>query len=241
MSTEPQEEEIPEEAPEKGPTGKPAPPRAIDEVTIRSYPKTVLFYPTMLVSLILAILEWIFPLTDQLKFVIGFIWFVVFTWNLFVLSFEFSKGVIVALFLTVVILILGAALVFTTTGILPWIHPAIFQLYLNAYSLLGFFLVFGFVILLSWISTRFYYFRVTHNEVIYKKGLLGDVERYATANLTVNKEILDIFEYALFRSGRLTIEVPGRKLAIVIQNVPRINSVERKILHLLGRIEIDKT
>ena len=240
MSTEQQEEEIPEEAPEKAPTEKPAPPPTIDEVTIRSYPKTVLFYPTMFVSLILAILEWVLPLPTHLLYVIGFVWFIVFIWNLFVLSFEFSKGVIVALFLTIVIIILGAALVFTTTGILPWIHPAIFQLYVNAYSLLAFFLVFGVVILLSWISTRFYYFRITHNEVIYKKGLLGDVERYATANLTVHKEILDIFEYALFRSGRLTIEVPGRKLAITIANVPRINSVERKILHLLGRIEIDK-
>jgi hypothetical protein len=241
MATDQQEEETPEEAPAKTSTEKPAPPRAIDEVTIRSYPKTVLFYPTMLVSLILAIFEWVLPLPDQLKFVIGFIWFVVFTWNLFVLSFEFSKGVIVALFLTIVIVVLGLALVFTMTGILPWIHPAIFQLYMNAYSLLAFFLIFGFVILLSWISTRFYYFRITHNEVIYKKGLLGDVERYATANLTVHKEILDIFEYVLFRSGRLTIEVPGRKLAIVIQNVPRINSVERKILYLLGRLEIDRT
>lgn len=240
MSTEP-EEETPEETPTKTPTEKTPEPRAIDEVTIRSYPKTVLFYPTMLVSLILALLEWLLPLPTNLLYVIGFVWFIIFTWNLLVLSFEFGKGVVVALFLTIVIIILGAALFFTMTGILPWIHPAIFQLYVNAYSLLAFFLVFGFVILLSWISTRFYYFRVTHNEVIYKKGLLGDVERYATANLTVHKEILDLFEYALFRSGRLTIEVPGRKLAIVIQNVPRINSVERKILHLLGRIEIDKT
>jgi hypothetical protein len=240
MSTE-KEEETPEEIPEKTPREKPKQPIAIDEATIRSYPKTVLFYPTMLVSLILALIEWILPLSDQLKFVIGFLWFVVFTWNLFVLSFEFSKGVIVAIFLTIVILILGAALFFTMTGLVPWIHPAIFQLYVNAYSLLAFFLVFGIVILLSWISTRFYYFRITHNEVIYKKGLLGDVERYATANLTVHKEILDLFEYALFRSGRLTIEVPGRKLAITIENVPRINSVERKILYLLGRLEVDKT
>jgi hypothetical protein len=195
----------------------------------------------MLVSLILAIVEWLLLPYPNIMYLIGFVWFVVFTWNLLVLSFEFGKGVVVALTLTLVIVILGLALVFATTGTLLWIHPAIFQLYVNPYSLLAFFLVFGFVILVSWISTRFYYFRVTHNEVIYKKGLLGDVERYATANLTVNKEILDIFEYALFRSGRLTIEVPGRKLAIVIQNVPRINSVERKILHLLGRIEIDKT
>jgi hypothetical protein len=240
MSTEP-EEETPEETPAKTPAEKAPQPQAIDEVAIRSYPKTVLFYPTMLVSLILALVEWFLPLPLNFIYVIGFVWFVVFAWNLFVVSFEFGKGVVVALVLTLVIVILGLALFFATTGILPWIHPAVFQLYLNVQSMLAFFLLLGFVILVSWISTRFYYFRVTHNEVIYKKGLLGDVERYATANLTVHKEILDLFEYALFRSGRLTIEVPGRKLAIVIQNVPRINSVERKVLYLLGRIEIDRT
>ncbi|MFX1564120.1 MAG: hypothetical protein ACFFDP_12520, partial [Promethearchaeota archaeon] len=85
----------------------------------------------------------------------------------------------------------------------------------------------------------FYYFRITPNEILYKKGLLGDVERYGTSNVSVHKEIRDLFEYILFLSGRLTITVPGRKLAIVIDNVPRINTVELKIMTLLRRIEID--
>ena len=137
MSTEPSEE-IPEEIPEKAPAKKAPEPPAIDEVTIRSYQKTVLFYPTMLVSLILAILEWFFLPYPNILYLIGFVWFVVFAWNLLVISFEFGKGVVVAIVLTIVILILALALVFATTGLVPWIHPTVFQLYVNPYSLLAF-------------------------------------------------------------------------------------------------------
>ncbi|MFX1563149.1 MAG: hypothetical protein ACFFDP_07565, partial [Promethearchaeota archaeon] len=42
---------------------KPVPTTEINEVTIRSYPKTVLFYPTAFVSLIFAIVTWILPYT----------------------------------------------------------------------------------------------------------------------------------------------------------------------------------
>ncbi|MFW9831347.1 MAG: hypothetical protein ACFFD8_06190, partial [Candidatus Thorarchaeota archaeon] len=60
-----------------------------------------------------------------------------------------------------------------------------------------------------------------------------------TSNVMVHKEICDLFEYLLFRSGRLTFTVPGRTTAIVLDNVPNINGVENKILHLLRRIEVD--
>jgi hypothetical protein len=41
------------------------------------------------------------------------------------------------------------------------------------------------------------------------------------------------------RSGRLTITIPGRKTAIMLDNIPNINTVETKILLLLRRIEVD--
>jgi hypothetical protein len=53
------------------------------------------------------------------------------------------------------------------------------------------------------------------------------------------KEIPDIFEYLLLRSGRLTFTIPGRKTTIVMDNVPNINGVEKKVLVLLRRIEVD--
>jgi len=80
---------------------------------------------------------------------------------------------------------------------------------------------------------------VTPNEIIYKKGILGDVERYGTSNVMFHKEIVDIFEYLILKSGRLTFTIPGRKTSIVLDTVPRINSIEQQLLSLLRRIEVD--
>jgi hypothetical protein len=233
-------------APEPEPTSELEPEEELNEVTLRSFPKTVLFYPTMFFSLTIAIamlfvylnpLLW--PIADQLFYGLTFAWFVFFIFNFLVVSFEFSKGVVVGLILLIVIAIMGIGFITTLTGVIPWINPAILGLFININSMVAFSLTFGFVILLAWITTRFYYFRITPNEIIYKKGLLGDVERFGTTNIVVHKEIRDIFEFIFLRSGRLTIMIPGRKQAIVIDNVPKINSMEKKILFLLRRIEID--
>jgi hypothetical protein len=218
----------------------------IQEVTVREYPKTVLFYPMLFVSLILALTSFLIPifvvdpgLQISLLYTITFIWFVMFFFNLLVVTFEFGKSIIVALALIVVIVVLVVALVFTLYGYLFVINPSSLQLSMNVQSYLAFFFVFLFVIFLSWIKTRMYYFRITPNEIIYKKGIMGDVERYGTSSVTVHKEIPDLFEFLLMRSGRLTIAIPGRKTVIMLDNIPNINSVEKKILHLLRRIEVD--
>jgi len=105
--------------------------------------------------------------------------------------------------------------------------------------MLAFILIFGLVILIAWIRSRIYYVKIFHNEIVFKKGILGDVERYGTTNVMFYKEIPDIFEYLLLRSGRLTFTIPGRKTTIVMDNVPNINGVEKKVLVLLRRIEVD--
>ena len=219
------------------------PPKEVDVVTIRGYPKTIIFYPTMFLSLILAIPAWFAQLIPDpaILAILSFVWIIVFAFNLFVVSFEFGKGIVVALILLVVIAILCAALYVALTGtMIPLINPISLGLQMNAQTFLAFFIIFGIVIFISWLSTRFYYFRITPNELIYKKGILGDVERYATTNITVHKEIRDLFEYILFFfSGRLTIMVPGRKTAIIIDNIPQINKVENLILQVLRRLEID--
>jgi len=222
------------------------PPLEIQDVTVREYPKTVLFYPMILISLILGLTNFLVPvfildptLQSNLLFTITFIWFVLFFFNLLVVTFEFGKSVVVALALILIIVILIVALVFTWYGYLFVINPSSLRLYMNMESYIAFFIVFLFVIFLSWIKTRMYYFRITPNEIIYKKGIMGDVERYGTTNVMVHKEILDLFEFLLLRSGRLTFTIPGRMTAILLDNVPNINSVENKILYLLRRIEVD--
>ena len=220
----------------------------LQDVVVREYPKTVLLYPMILTSLILAVaalLVSLFILDPILQttwlFTIGFIWFVLFFFNLLIVTFEFGKSVSVAIALILVIIVLVVVLILTQYGIGPLtgINPAALRLFISVEAYLAFFLLFSFLLFLSWIKTRIYYFKITPNEIIYKKGIMGDVERYGTSNVMVHKEIPDVFEFLLLRSGRLSFNVPGRKAPIILDNVPRINTIEVKILYLLRRIEVD--
>jgi hypothetical protein len=230
--------------------GHETPKETSDSITVRSYPKTMLMYPTMLASLIIALIETLlgpqwyaidpspFGLYWQMVWTLGFVWFFIFAWNMYILTFEFSKGVVAVLMALIIIIVLVIALVLAVTGIFIWIPLWQFFIYVDAYLLYWFTGFFLLLFLISWVSTRFFYFRITHNEIVYKKGLLGDSERFGTTDAHVHKEIRDLFEYFLFTSGRLTIIVSGRQYPIVIDNVPRINKVERKILDLLKVIDV---
>ena len=56
--------------------------------------------------------------------------------------------------------------------------------------------------------------------------------------MRISKEIKDILEYALARSGRLVLVPQGESRAIVIDNVPSINRVEAQVQHLLSRLRV---
>jgi hypothetical protein len=168
-----------------------------------------------------------------------FIWLVIFFFNLLLVTFDFGKNFIVAIILVIVIAVLAVALYASSTGSLPIFDPSNLGLVINANSMLAFIAIFCLVIFIAWIRTRIYYVKIYHNEIVFKKGILGDVERYGTTNVMFYKEIPDIFEYLLLRSGRLTFTIPGRKNTIVMDNVPNINGVEKKVLLLLRRIEVD--
>jgi len=224
------------------------PSTEINEVIIRSYPKTVLFYPMALISLIVAmILEINFlfffvanpVLYQQILSTVTFVWLMIFFFNLLLVTFDFGKSVVIGLVLVAVIIVLGIAVIFLFSGSIPWINPALLGLQINLNATLGFFLIFLVSIFIAWLRAQFYYFKVTPNEIIFKKGILGDVERYGTSNVMFHKEINDIFEFLILRSGRITFTIAGRKTSIVLDTVPRINSIEEKLLYLLRRIEVD--
>ncbi|MFW9986104.1 MAG: hypothetical protein ACFFDJ_06050 [Candidatus Odinarchaeota archaeon] len=225
-----------------------SPPTEIQEVTVRGYPKTVLFYPMAFISVVIAaainLLAFIYLIPDpnfywRLVYTLTFIWFVLFLFNLLLVTFDIGKNIIVAIALIIVIVILALALYITGTGVFPFIDPSFLGLYININSMFAFFIIFLFVIFIAWIRARIYYFRITSNEIVYKKGILGDVERFGTTNVMFHKEICDIFEYLLLRSGRLTFTIPGRKTTVVLDTVPNVNKVEQQILLLLRRIEVD--
>ena len=67
--------------------------------------------------------------------------------------------------------------------------------------------------------TRFDYWELSPNEIIHHHGVLGDVERFSTAGLKLNKEIHDIFEYLLAGAGRIILVIPGQLRPVILDNV----------------------
>ena len=85
------------------------------------------------------------------------------------------------------------------------------------------------------------YWEVLPNELLHNHGPFSDLDRYPTSHLKFSKEIPDILEYALLRSGRLVMNVPGQNKAIVLENVLWINSKEEELKKLLSRMDVRVT
>jgi hypothetical protein len=92
----------------------------------------------------------------------------------------------------------------------------------------------GFVFLLVFINSRFHYYEVNPREILHHHGYLGDITRWSTEGLEMNKEIYDMFEYLLLRSGRLIFQPASSKKAIVIDNVLKVNRIEARVNDLLS-------
>ena len=89
-----------------------------------------------------------------------------------------------------------------------------------------------------WISVKFDYWEVRPNELLHHHGILSDLERFSAPNLRIDKEINDVFEYLLLRSGRLILHPSNERRAIVLENVFFINRKEREITRMLGALQV---
>ncbi len=67
---------------------------------------------------------------------------------------------------------------------------------------------------------------------------MGDVHRYPTRGLRLKKEITDVLEHILLRSGTLVMMPVGVERPIVLENVIGLNKVEDKIQRLLGTTKV---
>ena len=96
----------------------------------------------------------------------------------------------------------------------------------------------GGILLLVLVNTRFNYYEVNHREILHHHGYLGDVTRMPTTGLRLNKEIYDLMEFLLLRSGRLIFYPSTSREAIVIDNVLNVNHVEDRIKDLLSVVAV---
>ena len=218
---------------------------SVERTVLRPYPKVVYFYLTWIVALVAGIVVAMYevPITaaaiesgqvDAMRSVQQFwtlLFLLVFTFNLLVVAFQFGRMISVSIvFVALSLLFLGLWLgvLSSVFGFLKNVHPRA-----DAKFFLFVFAVFTVIYIFVFIQTRFNYWVVRRNELLHKHGFLGDVKRYHAQNVKIHKEIPDIFEFILLRSGTIIIHPEGEDRAVVLDNIIGINRKEKEFKEIL--------
>ncbi|MFX1391313.1 MAG: hypothetical protein ACFE9Z_14705 [Promethearchaeota archaeon] len=205
------------------------------EIFIRNYPKVIFFYPLLITSFVLFLIQII---ANVEILVLGYIWFIVFFVNIFVTAFDFSSTKFFVLILAVVIIVLIVAFLvlpnftFTLTGIqIDLALPHEFYLLMT--------LILAFILGIVVISSRFDYYKIERNEIIHKAGIFSSAERFPVKSLRFRKEIPDVFEFFMLRAGRFTI-MPGKADEVMIlPTVLNVNKKEEQLDWLLSHVSVE--
>jgi hypothetical protein len=211
------------------------------------YPKIVFLYPTFIMALVCGI--WMsFAVADtgldaaaHSQTGISLLFLVVLATNLVVLGFDFPRTTSLTLFFIAVAIVLGLILLFTfkpelkpsLAGILDAITPVANPVFYFLFA--G---MLGLIYIGVLISTKFDYWEVRPNELLHHHGFLSNLERLSAPHLKVEKEIGDVFEYFLLRSGKLILTDRDAPRPIVLDNVLFINKKETAITQMLGALQV---
>ncbi|MDF1664048.1 MAG: hypothetical protein P1V97_19925 [Planctomycetota bacterium] len=215
-----------------------------ERVVIRSYPKVVVYYPTMIVAFLCAIWTWIGQDGgdfNSIPIIPGRIFILVFFFNTLTIAFDFTRIVFVAMVLAFALLITGFFLLESyDIQIFGAISDTFAWFDLRAGA--GFFAAFGFMFIFIFfgvfVQTRFNFWEVKHNELIHHHGIAGDIDRFPAPNLRMSKEITDVFEYALLFSGRLVLYPATSDRPIILDHVVRINAIEKRVEKMLQTLQV---
>lgn len=211
-------------------------------VFLVSYPKVVFLYPTMFAAL-LAGMYMLLPQNEDHNdsHFVGALFIGVLSLNLVVFAFDFPRTTSLTLFFFLAAVVLGTLLLFRfNSQILPFLHKMLnaYQPEANAtffFSIAGALAV---VYLAVLINVQFDYWEVTPNELLHHHGFLSNLERFSSPSLKIDKEINDVFEYLLLRSGRLILHPSNEPRAIVLENVMGINAKEATLMKMLGALQV---
>ena len=215
-------------------------------VLLVPYPKFVFMYPTLIISIIAALVlqiagrQSVSP-DDTLSVVMTGLFFVVLMINTFILVFDFPRATSLTLIAVCVSLVLGSwiailakpSLLPAIGNLLTTVRPvanASFFICITA----GMLLLYGAIL----IKVRFDYWELSNNELLHHHGFLSDLKRYPAPNLRVDKEINDVFEYMLLGAGRLILHPSTEKRAIVLDNILHVSQKEKQLTRMLGSIKV---
>ena len=216
-----------------------------ESVLLVPYPKIVFLYPTFLLAIVAAI--WTQFLADpfapenHIAGGIGMLFLGLFTVNLVILAFDFPRTTSLTLFFFAAAVAMGLILLFTFQ---PKLWPRNHRLHSSFpprgqrhfYWTIA--VILGGMFIAVAVMVRFDYWEVRGNELLHHHGFLANLERLSAPNLRMEKEINDIFEFLLLKSGRLIIYTSNDRQPIVLDNVPFIDKKEAAVMRMLGALQV---
>lgn len=198
-------------------------------------------YPTLIVAFIAGLWMWLRPENLTTGQSAASIFLFVFALNLTIFAFDFPRTTSLTVFFFLAAVVMGALLLFKwNEDILPAISKLLnaFQPFANTTFFMTIAGILSLIYVVVLINVQFDYWEVTPNELLHHHGLLSNLERFSAPSLKIDKEINDVFEYMLLRSGRLILHPSNEPRAIVLENVLRINSREALITGMLGALQV---
>lgn len=220
-------------------------PPTAKKIYLISYPKIVFLYPTFFMALLAGLIMFFGGDTEEQAGRTGevatLLFLGVLTLNLCVVTFDFPRTTSLTLFFFVAMLIMGAFLTFTYK---PNLVPIIGSLFenLKPWANYQFFFLISAILFCFYlavlVTVRYDYWEVRPNELLHHHGFLADLKRYPAPNLRIDKEINDVFEYMLLRSGRLILHARHETRAIVLDNVLFIHHKEELLTRMLGALQV---
>ncbi|MFK7739303.1 MAG: hypothetical protein AB8H80_03185 [Planctomycetota bacterium] len=215
----------------------PAPSGPAESVIIRPWPKVVFLYPTFVVATIFFLFSWL-DIVDA--GILGNTFMLVLLLNLLVFSFDFSRIWTIVFAIAVVLVVVLTLWIDTKFDFTGYLSDVLGSIHIiNNTPFYGFLSGgLGLLLLIVFINSRFHYYEVNAREILHHHGYLGDVQRWSTEGMEMNKEIYDVAEYVLLRSGRLIFNPMTAKKAVVVDNVAAINRIEKQINDLLSHVAV---
>ncbi|MCH2211866.1 MAG: hypothetical protein MK110_11225 [Fuerstiella sp.] len=214
-----------------------------EPVFLVSYPKIVFLYPTVFAAIFGVIYMWAKGNDPAAEYATlpARIFLITLSVNLVVISFDFPRTTSLTWFFAILAMCVGLWTMFHLNAeIAPWVSKQLARITPGANA--AFYVIFTlsiiFLFLCVMVSRRFDYWEVRGNELLHHHGILSDLERFSSPNLRIDKEINDVFEYLLLRSGRLILHPSQERRAIVLENVMFISQKEERITRMLGALQV---
>lgn len=161
--------------------------------------------------------------------------------NLVIIGFDFPRTTSLTLFFGTIAAI---AIVFTLGRMYSWVFPAILSTFfsISPFASTSFYTVYFLGMMALFITVlitrRFDYWEVRGNELLHHTGIVSNMERYPSPNLRIDKEINDVFEYLLLKSGKLTLHPSNERRSIILENVVSISKKEDEISAMLRQLDV---